>query len=413
MNNKKFPQEPLLGALYIRVSTDKQEELSPDAQKRLLLDYAEKHKISVMPEHIFIEHGISGRTAEKRPEFQRMISLAKSSPSPFQTILLWKFSRFARNQEESIVYKSMLRKQCGVNVISITEPLIDGPFGSLIERIIEWMDEYYSINLSCETLRGMTEKALRGGYQSTPPLGYKATGKGLPFLVEESEAAIVSYIFEQYCVHHNSPGVIARQLNEIGMHTKRGGNFDKRNVTYILRNPFYIGTIKWNGISAPGKHNTFISAELFQKAQELLGQPCSLPKYRSVSSCRHWLSGLVKCSVCGASLSYNKGKYPFFNCWKYTKGCHKGSCSISEKKLVSGILQYFELLFGRFDYHFSLPPSGNHTLSDKCHTMRSLNDILNDHTIPQEIKGAFIRSAVEKIIYDKESDTLTFYLNYK
>ena len=28
------------GALYIRVSTDKQEELSPDAQKRLLLDYA-------------------------------------------------------------------------------------------------------------------------------------------------------------------------------------------------------------------------------------------------------------------------------------------------------------------------------------------------------------------------------------
>ena len=35
------------GALYIRVSTDKQEELSPDAQKRLLLDYARKHKILV------------------------------------------------------------------------------------------------------------------------------------------------------------------------------------------------------------------------------------------------------------------------------------------------------------------------------------------------------------------------------
>ena len=63
------------------------------------------------------------------------------------------------------------------------EPLIDGPFGSLIERIIEWMDEYYSINLSGEVIRGMTEKALRGGYQATPPLGYKAVGEGKPFVI--------------------------------------------------------------------------------------------------------------------------------------------------------------------------------------------------------------------------------------
>ena len=54
------------GALYIRVSTDKQEELSPDAQKRLLLDYAKKNKILVNPNYIFIENGISGRKAQKR-----------------------------------------------------------------------------------------------------------------------------------------------------------------------------------------------------------------------------------------------------------------------------------------------------------------------------------------------------------
>ena len=39
------------GALYIRVSTDAQEELSPDAQKRLLLDYARK-TISSFPTHL-------------------------------------------------------------------------------------------------------------------------------------------------------------------------------------------------------------------------------------------------------------------------------------------------------------------------------------------------------------------------
>ena len=32
------------GALYIRVSTHNQEELSPDAQRRLLLEYAAEEK---------------------------------------------------------------------------------------------------------------------------------------------------------------------------------------------------------------------------------------------------------------------------------------------------------------------------------------------------------------------------------
>ena len=38
-----------IGALYIRVSTDKQEELSPDAQKRLGLEFAKKNGILTMP----------------------------------------------------------------------------------------------------------------------------------------------------------------------------------------------------------------------------------------------------------------------------------------------------------------------------------------------------------------------------
>ena len=85
--------------------------------------------------------GISGRKAKKRPGFQEMIGLAKGDDHPADLILVWKFSRFARNQEESIVYKSLLKKQHNVDVVSVSEPLSDNPFGSLIERIIEWMDE--------------------------------------------------------------------------------------------------------------------------------------------------------------------------------------------------------------------------------------------------------------------------------
>ena len=87
------------GALYIRVSTDDQTEYSPDAQKRLLLDYAKKNNIMVSNEYIFVEEGISGTKADKRPLFQKMVGLAKSKDKPFDVILLWKFSRFARNQE--------------------------------------------------------------------------------------------------------------------------------------------------------------------------------------------------------------------------------------------------------------------------------------------------------------------------
>ena len=152
---KEKVSERKTGAIYICVSTDKQEELSPDAQLRLLMDYAKKNSIDVPEEYIYQDNGISGRKANKRPAFQNMIALAKSKEHPIDTIIVWKFSRFARNQEESIVYKSLLSKN-SVDVVSVSEPLIDGPFGSLIERIIEWMDEYYSIRLSGEVMRGMT-----------------------------------------------------------------------------------------------------------------------------------------------------------------------------------------------------------------------------------------------------------------
>lgn len=340
-------------ALYIRVSTDKQEELSPDAQKRLLLEYAKSHDMLVAPEHIFVENGISGRKADKRPEFQKMVGLAKSPEQPFQVILVWKFSRFARNQEESIVYKSMLKKQYNIDVISITEPLIDGPFGSLIERIIEWMDEYYSINLSGEVLRGMTEKAMRGGYQATPCLGYASPAPGQPFVIVPEEAEIVKFIFRQYVHEHKDATAIARMLNERKVLTKRGNLFEKRNISYILRNKFYVGKIIWNEIERDGVHETFISNELFQAANNRLNAEFRPARRRSVSVCKHWLSGLVKCSVCGSTLAMNGSKERFFNCWKYAKGFHQGSQYISVNKLERSVIDYLDSLLSGSAFTFS------------------------------------------------------------
>ena len=132
-----------IGAAYIRVSTDDQLELSPDSQLKKIKEYAKANDIVLSDEYIFREdEGRSGRHAKRRPAFQKMIGMSKDPSHPFDVIIVWKYSRFARNQEESIVYKSMLRSKCNVDVVSVSEPLVEGPFGSLIERIIEWVDEY-------------------------------------------------------------------------------------------------------------------------------------------------------------------------------------------------------------------------------------------------------------------------------
>lgn len=136
-------QAQRVAAAYIRVSTDDQTDLSPESQLEKIREYAAKNNLILLSEYVFRDDGISGRAAEKRPGFQRMIAAAKDASHPFDVVIVWKYSRFARNQEESIFYKSVLRSKCNVDVVSVSEPLIAGPFGSLIERIIEWMDEFY------------------------------------------------------------------------------------------------------------------------------------------------------------------------------------------------------------------------------------------------------------------------------
>ena len=62
-----------IAAAYIRVSTEDQTEYSPAAQLEEILAFARKNGFSVPDEFVFADEGISGRSAEKRPAFQRMI----------------------------------------------------------------------------------------------------------------------------------------------------------------------------------------------------------------------------------------------------------------------------------------------------------------------------------------------------
>ncbi len=226
-------------AAYIRVSTEDQMEFSPDSQLRSIQAYALNHHIELLPAHIYLDEGISGRNTSKRPAFLQMIADAKRKPHPFDLILLWKFSRFARNRQDSIFYKSMLRRECGIDVISITEPLSPDPTSILIEALLEAMDEYYSVNLAQEVRRGMNEKFRRGGIVSIPPFGY--TARDGQFIIVPEQACWVRRIFDSYLNGISIPS-IAKELQTAGVRTIRGNPFDGRGVRYILGN-----------LSTPGK----------------------------------------------------------------------------------------------------------------------------------------------------------------
>ncbi len=387
-------EEYKLGAQYIRVSTDDQIELSPITQLKLGLEFAHSHKIIIPREYVFIEHsGVSGRNVKKRHEFNRMIALAKCREHYFDCILVWRFSRFARNQEESIVYKSLLKKN-EVDVISITEAIDDTPFGKLNERIIEWMDEYYSIRLSDEVLRGMKENARRGVYQANPPIGYDYVGGKKPPSINEQEKIVVQKIFDSF-LNGSSFTQIARMLNESGFRSKRGGLFESRTICYILQNPFYIGKVRWNYfdrssqsynakdqiIVAEGTHEPIIDAPTWNLVQDHINAKIKPFKKRDISVCKHWLSGILECSHCHKSLTFssttqNSYAYQQFKCWGYTKGM----CSVNNSIRVDLLEEYVlaglaQVIKSTIPYHYK--PDSSFDINREIDLLTSLRKKLD------------------------------------
>lgn len=364
MNNIKpltnlLPGSIITGAAYVRVSTDGQLDLSPESQLDEIKKYAQQNNILLLPEYIFMESdGVSGKKADNRIEFQHMIGTAKLEPKPFDVILVWKFSRFARNQDESTFYKGMLRKKLNIDVISVSEPILEGMYGRLIEMIIEWQDEFYSVNLGAEVIRGMKKNAQKGLYNGKVPYGYRKKPKEIP-IVEESEANIIRMIFDMRDSGHDI-NYIVRHLNEAGIKTSSNKPFCTETVTYFLNNPFYIGQVRWNvrksgssrhhlnpkseWIISQAPHEPIISLDQWGREQERRRHSLSIrSKYaHSVSHGTHWLSGMVKCSVCGKSLSFKKGykgNTNSFQCLGYRSGLHSESQNISEKKLTAAVIQ--------------------------------------------------------------------------
>ena len=354
-----------IGSAYIRVSDERQDEYSPDSQLKKIREYASKEGYIIPDEYVFYDDGISGRNVKKRDDFNRMIATAKEKNHPFEAIFVWKFSRFARNQEQAILYKNLLRKN-GVSVVSVSEPIPEGHFGTLIERIIEWMDEFYSINLGVEVSRGMEEKFSRGEPTNNAPFGYLMKEK--KWYVDENSADIVREVFQRFADGEGTRA-IAVDLGNRGVRTMRGGMPENRWIDYMINNPAYIGMIRRSPTGTrsiskrnysneeitlvEGLHDPIISKELWDKAQERIKEiKARYPKYaKREQPIDYMLKGITRCSACGSTMAMSattsgKSKTRSLQCCNYAKGSCKVSHSVTvpkiEKALIEGLEQLIE-----------------------------------------------------------------------
>src|ERR1700686_290315 len=283
---------------YVRESTEEQGRgYSPDGQRQAIARYATDHAMQLVEEYLDFE---TGRTADKRPGFQRLIEDAMEHK--FNVVLVFHTSRFARNTLEAKRYKKLLRSELGIDVISVTQPLggdADDPASFLAESVHEIFDEYYSVSLSFWTKMGLREKARQGLLTGSLPWGYLKGAEGIAIPCPERSPYVLR-IYELYAAGLHTDRTLAEWLNVKGQRTTRGRLFSTDTVREMLCNAAYAGYVsgrrdKTKAIQ--GLHEPIVPEALFDRVQELRRQRARTLKPGRPSQ-RYLLRGIARCERC-------------------------------------------------------------------------------------------------------------------
>ena len=305
----------MTGVIYARYSSDNQREESIEGQIRECQAYAERSGIDIVG--TYIDRAFSAKT-DKRPDFQRMIK--DSAKKTFETVIVWKLDRFARNRYDSAHYKSMLKKN-GVRVISATETISPGSEGILLESVLEGMAEYYSADLAEKVIRGHTENALKCKYNGgTLPIGF-TTDKEQNYLIDPITAPLVVQSFQNY-------------VNGMGM-KQIADEYSYRDIV------------------VPDGIPRIVSNELFEQVQQRMAKNKKAPS-RHKAEDDYILTTKLFCGKCGSMMAGESGTsattkiYHYYKCnnAKRHLGCDKKAVG---KKWIEDIVIGEILLFLKDD----------------------------------------------------------------
>jgi site-specific DNA recombinase len=328
-------------ALYLRMSTDKQDTSIPQ-QRAALERHAEKAGHTIVRE--YRDEGISGDATSRRKGFQKMIAEARAGD--FDRILCFDQDRFGRFDMIEAGHWITPLRDAGVSLETIAQGAIDwNDFaGRLTYAVAQEGKHQFLRDLSRNCLRGHVAKAKAGEgmYGASAAYGYRreSTIEGrrriTNLVPHEFEASVVRRIFETYCGTGGTLLAVGELLNREKIPSPAGRAPWHRNaVRRILRNRTYVGDYVW-GKTTSGKYHTragdevvpkrrggrrkvasdpivhegilpaLVSHELFDKAQELLDQRRKAT--RRPGTIRP-LSGLITCSKCGSPMHVNFGDY--------------------------------------------------------------------------------------------------------
>lgn len=245
--------------VYARYSSDRQTEQSIEGQLHVCEDFAKRNDILILD--TYIDRAISG-THDMRESFQKM--LKDSDAKAWDYVLVYKLDRFSRNKYEMAMHRKHL-KDNGIKILSAVENIPETPEGTLLESLLEGMNQYYSEELSQKTKRGLNETRLKGNFiGGKVSYGYERDGAKLK--VNPDEAAIVVRIFTDY-VNGKSSHQIVKELNEQGIKNK-GHIFLDSTIQSILRQDKYTGIYKINGQEYDKIYPPILDKDIYELAEQ-------------------------------------------------------------------------------------------------------------------------------------------------
>lgn len=320
---------PKRAVSYLRVSTKRQAEKGGDEGFSIPAQRdANRRKAQALGAFIikeFADRGESARSAN-RPELQRMLEYVRDNDIDY--VIVHKVDRLARNREDDVEIGRQLR-DAGVMLVSTTENIDQSPSGALLHGIMASIAEFYSLNLRNEVVKGMSEKARRGGTTGRAPLGYRNVGQFdengrevRTVVVDETRGEHVTWAFRQYATGEFSLREIAEALAARGIHTRQTPNVPSKPLTEgvvqkMLTNAYYRGVVTFQGIEYPGRHEPLIDDETFDLVQSILESRRFGERTRVHD---HFLKSTLYCGKCGSRMFVQMSKsksgdiYPYFMC---------------------------------------------------------------------------------------------------
>jgi len=317
--------------MYLRVSTKDQagrggeaEGFSIPAQREACLRKAGSLGVQIVEE--FVDAGESARSAN-RPELKRMLKYV--AEHRISAVVVHKVDRLARNRVDDVEINLELTK-AGAQLVSCSENIDETPSGMLLHGIMSSIAEFYSRNLATESRKGMLQKAKGGGTVNAAPFGYinartrSPEGREVRMVaVDPDRAQWVPWIYEHYATGEWTIAMIRDELLKHHVTTlprpsRPSAPIANSHVHAILKNRYYVGVVKFEGIEYPGKHDPLVSEQLFarvQQVREARHQSGEKPRVHS-----HYLKGSLYCGNCGEPLTFEQSRnragtlYDYFYC---------------------------------------------------------------------------------------------------